>query len=190
MKSFDKKVLAGLAVTILALATVAPFAEAAGYRTSNSDYYRGPTVIHRSYYPARGGYYYGRSSGVGPALAGFFGGLVLGSVLTSHSQPVYHEAYPVRVVHVRYVRGDDCDRCQDHGYYGGGGYSRTYDRDQGVYRGDRDWDNGSYRDDRGDRDNQYDRGDRYDRNDRNYRDSRDYRNDRNDQQGDGDDDDN
>ena len=86
MKSFDRKLLAGMAVTILALATVAPFAEAGTYRrrTSNSDYYRGPVIIHRSY-PSGGRYYYRSGSNVGPVLAGFFGGLLLGAVLTNRS---------------------------------------------------------------------------------------------------------
>src|SRR5262245_16916176 len=94
MKAFDRKVLAGMAVTILALATVAPFAEAQGYRhrTGNSDYYRGSVVIHRSY--PYGGTYYRSSSSVGPALAGFFGGLLLGAVLTNRSnQVVYRDPY-------------------------------------------------------------------------------------------------
>src|SRR2546421_3989040 len=84
MKALDKKVIAGFGVAILALATVTPFAEAHAYgrRTSNSDYYRGPATIHRSY-PSSG--YYRRSSNAGPILAGFFGGLLLGAVLTNHA---------------------------------------------------------------------------------------------------------
>ena len=77
MKSFDRKVLAGMAVTILALATVAPFAEAGTYRrrTSNSDYYRGPVVIQRSYpsggryYRSDRGWYEHGTPSVGPARA-------------------------------------------------------------------------------------------------------------------------
>src|SRR5205814_5507446 len=94
MMAYQKKMMAGMAVTILALATVAPFAEAGTYRhhTGNSDYYRGPVAIQRSY--PGGGTYYRRSSSAGPALAGFFGGLLLGAVLTNHSnQAVYRDPY-------------------------------------------------------------------------------------------------
>jgi len=187
MKSFDRKVLAGMAVTILALATVAPFAEAGTYRrrTSNSDYYRGPVVIQRSY--PSGGRYYRSGSNVGPVLAGFFGGLLLGAVLTNRSNQVvyrdpycdrdfysrqafvdhcntYHRSREVRIVH--YSSGRQYyDDCQDRGYYGDSRYGdRTYQRDDGYYRGD-DY-RGDYRDD-----------DRYYRND-GYDNSRDYRNDR------------
>ena len=199
MRSFDKKVLAGFAVTTLALATVAPLAEASGYRTNNSDYYRGPVAIHRSYYPARG-YYYQRSSSVGPALAGFFGGLLLGAVLTNHSnQVVYRDPYsdqayysrqefidhcnaayhPRRILIVRYSSaGAYYDDCRNRGYYDDG--YRTYDRDEGVYRG--------YHGD-GDDDNGYYRSDRYYRNDGGYRNDRYYRNDDRREGGDGDDDD-
>src|SRR5215475_9255333 len=158
MKSFDRKVLAGMAVTILALATVAPFAEAGTYRrrTSNSDYYRGPVVIQRSY-PSYGRYYYRSQSNVGPVLAGFFGGLLLGAVLTNRSNQVvyrdpycdrdfysrqafidhcntYHRARQVRIVH--YSSGRQYyDDCQERGYYGDGRYGdRTYQRDDGYYR--------------------------------------------------------
>src|SRR5215475_9356976 len=183
MKSFDRKVLAGMAVTILALATVAPFAEAGTYRrrTSNSDYYRGPVVIQRSY-PSYGRYYYRSQSNVGPVLAGFFGGLLLGAVLTNRSnQVVYRDPYCDRDFYSRQAFIDHCnqyhrsrevrivyyssgrqyyDDCQSRGYYGGGYNDRTYQRDDGYYRGD------DYRNDDG-----YYRNDGCD-------DSRDYRNDR------------
>jgi hypothetical protein len=208
MRALDKKVLAGLAVTILALATVAPFAEAGTYRhrTSNSDYYRGSVTIHRSY--PSGGYSYRRSSNAGPVLAGFFGGLLLGAVLTNHSSGqvvyrdpycdrdfysrqafvdhcnTYHRSREVRIV--RYSSGRDYyDACRDRGYYNDGYQSsRTYDRDNGRYRGSRGDGDGNNRDYQGDRDCRDcgdNRGD-YSR-DRDYHKSRDYR------QDDGDDDD-
>jgi len=210
MRAFDRKVLAGMAVTILALATVAPFAEAGTYRhrTSNSDYYRGPVVIQRSYpsYPS-GGRYYRSQSSVGPALAGFFGGLLLGAVLTNRSNQVvyrdpycdrdfssrqefidhcnrYHRSREVRIVH--YSSGRQYyDDCQDRGYYGNGGYNdRTYQRDDGYYRqGDDGYsrgDNGYYRGDSRN-DDQYYRNDGYDN-------GQDYRNQRRDRGDDEDDD--
>ena len=70
------------------LATMAPAAEAYSSRYRSRP---GVRYVARDYGRP---YYVHRSSGAGPAIAGFIGGLVVGSVISrSSSQPRYHDSY-------------------------------------------------------------------------------------------------
>jgi hypothetical protein len=80
--------ISGLLIATLALGAIAPAAEA---RSKGSKRYKGAKYGAR-YHGSYGGYSprrvveVRRSSSVGPAIAGFIGGLVVGSVLTSAAE--------------------------------------------------------------------------------------------------------
>ena len=168
MRSLHRPVLATLAITILALGTVAPFAEAGhgnGRRYKHGTRVETRVVRYQPVYRSYGGYSYRRSSSVGPALAGFVGGLILGAVLTDHASGhvVYRDPYCDRDFDSRDAFYDHCNRyhhtrevhvvrytdsrtyyddCRDRGYYDGS-YSRTWERES---RRDPDYRNRDYRD--------------------------------------------
>jgi hypothetical protein len=158
MSPINRKVMAFMAVLILALGTIAPFAEAGnayGRRWKKKGRNVRVVRVERSY-PSHT-YIVRRSDNFGPVLAGFVGGLILGAVLTDRASGhavyrdpycdrpfysrasfddhcrTYHRSREVRVVQYSSSQDyyDDCDR---HGYYEGE-YERYRDRD---YR-DRDY---------------------------------------------------
>lgn len=98
--AIQRRWLAGLLIAGTALAATAPLAEA-GHAYGRR--YRGPaheTRVVRGAYGCDGGYaprrtYIARRSSSGPALAGFFGGLVLGAALADRasSDVVYRDPY-------------------------------------------------------------------------------------------------
>jgi len=88
--------LAGLLIAGSALAAMAPLAEA-GH--GHGRRYRAPVVVRRAYdwdgARAPRHIYVARGSGTAPALAGFFGGLILGAVLADGASPhvLYRDPY-------------------------------------------------------------------------------------------------
>ena len=110
---------AGLLLTALAIGALAPVAQAdhgrgnGHYRYRRTVTYAPPFV--RAGYPTRRVIVEHRSGGgAGPVLAGFIGGLVLGSAIQSH--PVYAAPPPPSYYYydpyerVRYSSLDECDR--------------------------------------------------------------------------------
>jgi hypothetical protein len=110
---------AGMLLSALAIGALAPMAQADHGRAYGHYKYR-RTVTYappfvRSGYPMRRVIVEHRSGGgAGPVLAGFIGGLVLGSAIQSH--PVYAAPPPPSYYYydpyarVRYSTLDDCDR--------------------------------------------------------------------------------
>ncbi len=102
----DPRITRGTLAALVALATVASLSgPASADRGRRYKYgpYGGPQVVNA--YPVTRVVYTRRSSDAGPALAGFIGGLVLGSVI-SHAQPVH-----------AYCPPPPCDDGPDYVYY-------------------------------------------------------------------------
>ena len=104
----DPRTTRGTLAALVALATVASLvgpasADRGGRRYKNVPW-GGPRVV--SAYPVSRVVYTRRSSDAGPALAGFIGGLVLGSVI-SHAQEAHAYAYAP----------PPCDNGPDYFYY-------------------------------------------------------------------------
>ena len=160
--------------TTLAVAVPSARADRGRYRR-----YRGYSpvgrIVTRDCGPSH--YYIQRSSPVGPALAGFFGGLVIGATL-GHGSRYPQYAYEDPYCHERFA---SLDAYYDHARYcrhprtvriieirtGAPIGSYCYDHGGWVSQGHNDWDAQDYRDDRGrwdDRDGRdYDDGDAPDR---------------------------
>lgn len=134
----------------------------------------GTRVVYRDLRPTST-YIVRRSSGAGPAIAGFLGGLFLGAALAhaaptgyAYYDPYCHErfasldvyrAHSHRFHHAGIVRVVAIDSGSYYGTYrcsDDGRYTRVYDRDAGYYGRDdcdrngygydRDWDRDQYRD--------------------------------------------
>ena len=84
--------VAGLLLAATVLASTAALAEAGHWRDRH---FRGPVCAPRMAHRGYDVYYARRGSGAGPALAGFFGGLVLGAVLAEgiHDREIYRDPY-------------------------------------------------------------------------------------------------
>lgn len=156
MRSMQTKVMAFMAILILALGTIAPFAEAGNaygrkYKKKGRHVTR---VVRYESYPSRT-YYVRRSDNVGPVLAGFVGGLILGAVLTDRASghAIYRDPYCDRSFHSRASFDDHCrsyhrsrevrvvrysshqdyyDDCDRRGYYEGD-YEDYRDRSYDYY---------------------------------------------------------
>ena len=106
--ALNKKLVTGGLLAAMALSAIAPAAYAGGgngrgrghnkwrrsevrYSQPSYSYYPTRRVAYRSY-PVTTRVYH-RSSGAGPVIAGFIGGLAIGAILSSHAQPVYAEPY-------------------------------------------------------------------------------------------------
>lgn len=97
------RIIAGVLVAAVAASAVVPAAFAGSYRQGG--------VATRGYVVERNS-----SSSVVPAIAGFIGGVALGTILSNHDNSVGVDAQAV---------------CDNGGYRGG----RVYRRDRGEYRG-------------------------------------------------------
>jgi hypothetical protein len=156
--------MTGVLLAAIVTATVAPAAQA-GHGRYTRYKYAGPRVVTRYHSP--GSVYVIRRSGPGPVIAGFLGGLFLGATL-AHAAPAgysYYDPYCderfmslevyrthlYRHHHPRIVRVIEVDT---------GDCVRSYQYQDGNWRG---YDDPYNRDDRYNQDDRYNRDDQYDR---------------------------